>query len=105
MILAISMILILIIFCWMKNHMKIFKVIMLSYKTPCFSKPVRIIFDEVDGYIRKYDKNKHLALFHPETFKAIVSKIKYLIMFKCNISYVISQKNMKITIDWDNDLP
>ena len=36
------------------------------YKTLYDSKPLHIIFDKVDGYIRKYDGTKYLALFHSD---------------------------------------
>ena len=45
----------------MKNHMIILILIdEVAYKTPFVAKPLRIIFDKVDGYIRKYDKSKTL---------------------------------------------
>ena len=36
-----------------------------------------IIFDKVDGYIRKYDKTKYLSLFHPgEKHERIFERIR-----------------------------
>ena len=35
-----------------------------AYKTLYGAKPLRVIFDKVDGYIRKYDSTKYLGLFH-----------------------------------------
>ena len=37
-----------------------------AYRTPYDEKPLRIIFDKVDGYIRKYDSTKYLASFHSD---------------------------------------
>ena len=37
-----------------------------AYKTPYSAKPLRIIFDEVNGHIRKYDSTKYLGLFHSD---------------------------------------
>ena len=37
-----------------------------AYKTPWSEKPLHIIFDRVDGYIRKQDKTEYLALFHSD---------------------------------------
>ena len=37
-----------------------------TYKTPYGAKPLRIIFDEVNGHIRKYDSTKYLGLFHSD---------------------------------------
>ena len=68
------------------------------------AKLLRIIFDRVDGYIRKYDGTKYLVLFHFDvTYKRIFDKIRYLIMLKSNISDVYS--HMCAEIDSDDDLP
>ena len=57
------------------------------YKTSYGAKPLRIVFDKVVGYIRKYDKTRYLAIFHSnEKHERIFDRIRYLIMFKSNIS-------------------
>ena len=52
--------LILIIFCWTKNHMK---TVFIVYKTSLNAKPSRIIFYEVNDYIKKCDQRKYLTLY------------------------------------------
>ena len=85
----------------MKNHMKILWFIVV-YKTTCRPKPLRIIFDKVEKYIRKYDSTKYVALFHSkEKYQIIFYIIRYLIMFKSNVSH----KYSKIVINSDDDLP
>ena len=37
-----------------------------AYKTLYGAKPLHIIFNKVDGYIRKHDKPKYLLLFHSD---------------------------------------
>lgn len=67
------------------------------YKTP-------YIFDEVDGYIRKY-RSKSVALFVPdEKYEKILQRNKYLINKDSNILDVYDRKVMKIKINSDNDL-
>ena len=53
-------------------------------KTSYSEKPLHIIFGEVDGYLRKYDRTKYLTLFPPDG--------KYGIMFE-RIKYHISQES------------
>ena len=35
----------------------------IAYKTHYRGKPLHVIFDDVDGYILKYDKTRYLTLF------------------------------------------
>ena len=68
-----------------------------TYKIQHAAKPFCIIFDEVDGYIRKYDGTKYLALFHSDENKetifngtshsdenkeTIFDRVRYLILLK-----------------------
>ena len=47
------------------------------------SKLLCITFDKLDGYIRKCDGTKYLALFHSnEKYERIFVRIRYLIMLK-----------------------
>ena len=55
-------ILILIIFYWMKNHIKIL-IYDVLYKTFIDTKPLHIMFDKVDDFIRDYDETKYLNAF------------------------------------------
>ena len=45
-----------------------------AYKNSCDVKLLRIIFDKVDEYIRKYDKSKYLTLFQSKIFGRIFGK-------------------------------
>ena len=53
----IMMILILQIFCYTKNDIKILSLYCMG------SKPLRIRFDEIDGFIKIYDGIRYLVLF------------------------------------------
>ena len=55
------------------------------HKTLYGAKSLRIIFDKVDGYIRKNDNFKYVALFDIK-YKVIFDRIRYPIMLKSNIS-------------------
>lgn len=58
-------------------------------------------FHKVDRYIRKYDRNKCLVLFHSdEKYERIVDRIKY-IMLQNKISDVYSYKYLKMKINSD----
>ena len=70
------------------------------------AKLLRIIFDKVDEYIRKYDRTKYLTLFYSnERWKRNLDRIRYIIMLKSNISDVYSDICAKIKINLDDDLP
>ena len=46
-------------------------------KTPYHVKPLRIIFDKLEGYIGKYGKTKYQAIFHSyEKYESIFDKIR-----------------------------
>ena len=63
-----------------------------------------IIFDKVDGYTRKYDSTKYLALYHSdEKYEINFNRIWYLIMLKSNISDICSHKCTRIKINLDDD--
>ena len=81
----------------MKNHTKICS---LWHFIQIFgSKPSRIRFDEVDGFIRIYDGIQYLMLLGPEKYDAIYSRIRYLISQKSGITYIFSHNYRKINID------
>ena len=46
------------------------------------AKPLRIIFDKVDGFIGDYVGTKYLVLFGPEKYDAILDRIRYFIKLK-----------------------
>ena len=43
----------------------------ISYKTLIDTKPLRIRFDKIDGFIRIYDGTRYLAIFSSEKYDAI----------------------------------
>ena len=45
-------------------------------------KPLRIRFEEIDGFIKIYDGIRYLALFGPEWYDAIYNRIRCLISEK-----------------------
>ena len=71
----------------------------ISYKTLIGSKPLRIRFDKIDGFIRIYDRTRYLTLFGSEKHNAIYDKIRYLISLKSGIIYIFSHYFTKIKID------
>ena len=53
-----------------KSYKK-FLVYDISYKTLIGTKPLRIRFNKVDGFIRIYDSTRYLVLFGPEKYDDI----------------------------------
>ena len=45
----------------MKNHMKFFFIFDVAHKTLYVIRPLCIIIDKANAYIRKYDRTKYLA--------------------------------------------
>ena len=71
----------------------------ISYKTLTGSKPLRIRFDKVSGFIRVYDGNKYLTFFGTEKYNVIYNRIIYHIGIKSGIKYVISGNYARINAD------
>ena len=65
------------------------------YKTLIHAKPLHIMFDKVDWFMRDYKGTKNLALVDSEKYNAIFKRIRYLISLKSNISYVVSRNYAK----------
>ena len=59
------------------------------------SKPLRIWFDKIYGFIRVYDGTRYLVLFEVEKYDFIYNRITYLIGVKSGITYVISHNYAK----------
>ena len=55
------------------------------YKTLIGAKPLCIIFDKVDGFIRNYNGTKCLASFGSKKYNAIFNRIRYLMSLKIGI--------------------
>ena len=51
----------------------------ISYKTFIGAKPLRISFDEIEGFIKIYDRTRYLILFGPEQYGTIYNRIRYFI--------------------------
>ena len=77
----------------------------ISYKTLIGSKPLRIRFDKIDGFIRIYDGTRYLTLFGSEKCDAIYDRIRYLISLKSGITYIFSHYFAKIKVDSYDSLP
>ena len=76
-----------------------------SYKTLLGSKPWRIRFDNIDGFIRVYDETRYLVLFAAEKYYSIDNKIRNLIGVKSGLTYVFSHNYVKIKVDSYDPLP
>ena len=61
----------------------------ISYKTLIGAKPLRIIFDKVDGFFGDYGEAKYLVLIYSEKYDAIFDRIRYILGLKSSISYVL----------------
>ena len=68
------------------------------------AKPLRIMFDEIDGFIRIYDGIRYLVLFVFERYDAIYKWIRYLISEKSGITNSINHNFARIRIDSNNSL-
>ena len=69
------------------------------------AKPLHVLFNKTDGYNRKYDSTKYLALFQSdEKHETNFSRMSYLIMLKSNISVNYSHKYKKIKINSGDSL-
>ena len=69
------------------------------YKTFMGAKPLRIRFDEIDGFIKIYDGVRYLVLFASERYNKIYDRIRYFIGEKSGITDIISHNFPKIRID------
>ena len=59
-------------------------------------KPLRIRFNQIDGFIRVCDGTRSLVLFGPEKYDAIYNRIRCLISQETGITYVFSHYYAKI---------
>ena len=87
---------------------KIYKNILIyeiSYKTFMVSKPLRIWFDEIDGFIKIYDGIRYLVILGHSWLDEICDRIKYLISKKSGITDSINYNLARIRINSYNFLP
>ena len=75
-----------------------------SYKTFMGSKPLRIRFDEIDGFINIYDGIRYLVLFRPDLYDAIYNRIRYRFSEKSGITDSINHNFARIRLDSYNSL-
>ena len=82
--------LILVIFYWTKNYMKIFQFITFCKKTQTGPKPLRFRFNKIDGFNMVLDgKIEHLVLFDYGLLVKICDKIKYLVIKKVVLQMIL----------------
>ena len=81
----------------MKNHENIL-VYDISYETLFGSKPLRVRFDRINGFIRVYDRIKYFASFISEKYDVICNRIRYFVGQKSCIMYGFSHNYAKIKV-------
>ena len=59
-------------------------------------KPLHIMFDKTDGFIRVYDGTRYLVLFGGEKYNFIYNRIRYLARVKSGIVYFVSNNYAKL---------
>ena len=76
----------------------------ISYKALFGSKLLRIIFDELDGFITVYEEIRYLKLLASEKYVAIQNRVRYLIIKKRSIAFVFSQYYAKLKVEFYDSL-
>ena len=71
----------------------------ISYKILIGAKPLRIRFNEINGFIKVYDGIRHQVLFGPRWYDAIYNMIRYLTSEKSGITDSINHNFARIRID------
>ena len=74
---------------WYKNKCKNILIYDISYKTLMGTKPLRIRFDKIDGFIKIYKGIRYLVLYDYERYNAIYDRIRYLISEKMLLQMVL----------------
>ena len=59
------------------------------YKTLIGAKPLCIMFDKVDGFIRDYDRTKYLVLLALEKCNVVCDRIRYRTELESGVKYVL----------------
>ena len=67
----------------------------ISYKTLIDPKPLQIIFEKINGFIKIYDRTKYLVLLGHEKYDTIYDRIRHLISLKSGITYFFLTKLQK----------
>ena len=68
-------------------------------------KPLRIMFDKINVFIRVYDGTRHLVLFGIEKYDFVYNRIRYLIGANGDTMYTISHNHGKIKAESYDSLP
>ena len=66
------------------------------YRTLIGAKPLCIMFDKVDGFIRNNSGTEYLVLFGSEKYNTIFNRIRCFLRLKSIISYIVSHDHTKI---------
>ena len=77
----------------------------ISHNTFMGTKPLRIMFNEIDAFIKIHDGIKYLVLLGHSWYDKIWDRIKYLISKKSGITDSINYNFVRIRIDLYNSLP
>ena len=86
---------------WRKNIL----IYNISHITLIDSEPLRIRFDEIDGFISIYDGTRYLTLLGSEKYDTIYDRIRYLTCLKSNITHNSSYYFVKIEVASYDSLP
>ena len=62
-------------------------------------------FDKLDGFVRVYNGTRYWVLFGSEKYDTIYNKIRYLIIQKSGIKFVISHNYARTEVDSYDSLP
>ena len=87
-----------------ENHAKMFWLITF-HATLIDAKPLRIRFDQVDGFIKDYNGTRYIVLFGLEERDVIYNGIRYLVSQKSGITNIFDYNYAKIKADSYNSLP
>ena len=77
----------------------------ISYKTFTGPKPLRIIFDKIDRFIRIDDGNRYLVLVALQKYDPIYNTIRCPISPKSSITYIFCHYFTKTKVDSYDPLP
>ena len=87
-----------------KSHKNIF-IYNISSKILISSKPLRIRFNKVDGFVRVYDGTRYLVLRVCEKKIFIYNSVRYFIGIKSGVTHIFSHNYGKIKVDSYDSLP
>ena len=76
----------------------------ISYKISTGAKPLRIRYDEIDGFIKIHNGIRYLVLFDCGWLDKVCGRIKYLVIEKNGITDTISHNFARIRIASYNSL-